>query len=245
MITDPTGDLTTVVTYDPRGNIVRTDRNFDGRTLTTTATFDDLDRPTSETDPLHHTVSYAWDEHGNLASATDAEQRTWALSYGSFGLLSTVTSPDHVVVLRLGYDPAGNLVSEQRATADPITYTWTGGQLTAIHDGAGHTIGIVPNDQGQVESVTTADGRTQSFTYDDTGRTLTVTEPDTGVSRFTYDDAGNLLTATDPLNRVRRYGYDEYHHLVTETDPSPPDDDLHLRPCGPVTVSRSDRNGQT
>jgi len=243
VITDPTGELTTVVTYDPRGNIVRIDRIFDGRTLTTTATYDDLDRPTSETDSLNNTVWFEWDDQSNLVRATDAEQRLWSFTYGAFGLLETVAAPDDTVVLRLGYDGAGNLVRQQRANNAPIVYVYENGQLTSISDGAGQTIGIVPTPEGQVQSFTTADGRTRSFTYDESGRTLTITEPDTGVTRFTYDDAGNLLTATDALNRVRRYGYDVFNRVVTETDPSLRTTTYTYDDAGRV-ITRSDRNEQ-
>ena len=51
IVTDPTGRMTTVNTYDDRGDVVRVDQAADGQTLTTRVTYDALGRPLTTVDP--------------------------------------------------------------------------------------------------------------------------------------------------------------------------------------------------
>ena len=208
VVTDPTGRLSTVTTHDARGNVIRTDQTFDGRTITTTSTYDGTDHLTSETDPLGHTSNLAWDGKGNLVTLADPEGRTWRLTYTANGFPETIVAPGGALALRLEYDTAGNLIKQDRAEGEPLTFGYTGGQLTSVTDGQGHSTTLQLNAEGRIEKITGPDLQARTFTYDASGRTLSVTEPDTGVTRFTYDAVGNMLTATDARNQVRRYTYD-------------------------------------
>ena len=242
-MTDPTGRLSTVTTHDARGNVIRTDQTFDGRTITTTSTYDGTDHLTSETDPLGHTSNLAWDDKGNLVTLADPEGRTWRLTYTANGFPETIVAPGGALALRLEYDTAGNLIKQDRAEGEPLTFGYTGGQLTSVTDGQGHSTTLQLNAEGRIEKITGPNSQARTFTYDASGRTLSVTEPDTGVTQFTYDAVGNMLTATDARNQVRRYTYDAAHHLLTDTDFANRTTSYTYDLAGRM-VRRSDRNSQ-
>ena len=60
------GTLTGFVGDSRSGDLIRQDQTFGGRTLTTTATYDDAGRRLSLTDPLDHTKRWTYDDKGNV-----------------------------------------------------------------------------------------------------------------------------------------------------------------------------------
>jgi RHS repeat-associated protein len=243
IITDPTLELTTIVYQDESGDVVRTDQIFDGRTVTTRATYDDLNRKRTETDALGGVTRYDWDAKGNLTYVEDQEGRGTTMTYDEFGLPKTIKTHDGTTVLSLFYDVAGNLERQETADGTKTRYTWEGGRLRTVADDFGHTSLMAYTPEGWISELTTADGQARSFTYDDSGRTLTVTEPGAAVSTFTYDGAGNVLTAKDPTNNVRRYTYDAFDRLETETDYADKTTTYTYDTAGRLE-RRTDRNGQ-
>ncbi|MEU8661150.1 LamG-like jellyroll fold domain-containing protein [Actinoplanes philippinensis] len=138
------------------------------------------------------TVFYAYNEHGQQSTVTDAAGQESRYTYDVLGNIATETAPDGGVT-RSGYDLNGQLTSTVLAgwTGDPnnpspardLTVT------TKTYDPAGR----LASDIDAMNWVT-------AYTYTDNGLTATITrrDPATGASFVQedneYDAAGNLIS---------------------------------------------------
>ena len=173
-------------TYDGAG---RRKTHTNGKGMTTTYTYDALDRTKTEAhSDGSPTVSYDYDNAGNLTSRVDASGTT-GYGYDALNRLKTKTLPGGAV-LGYGYDPVGNLT----------TATDAGGTTTYRYDKT-----------NLLDQLTEPGGRTNVFAHDaDRRRTDTWYNtngpaaydasgdniiPPTGFAghiKATFDTAGNL-----------------------------------------------------
>jgi RHS repeat-associated protein len=215
--TTASGLLTTVNTYDARGNVTRIDEVSDGRTLTSSFTYDALGRPITSLDPLEHETKAEWSADGDLTKVTDAAGNFTTFTYGEFGELLTQVAPGGVTVLTNTYDDAGNLIRADRA-GRIYRYEYDGGRVAKITDPLLRELRFEYTPEGRVATITGHDGRVRGYTYDASGRTLTIVEPGGATSEFGYDPIGNLTTVTDALGRVHRYEFDAFQRITKDTD---------------------------
>lgn len=203
---DPSGKLTTVLTFDDLGDVVEQDLIVSGHpALKSLFTYDSAGRVTSATDPLNHTTSATYDEsntsaNGELLTSTDAAGRTYTYqNYTSFGQPGTVLKPDGSVLITYAYDSTtGQLVFEQRPGENPTTYEYyAGGLLQSIHDPG---------------------GRVELYTYDSNGHLRTAENSQHQALTFATDAAGNVNSITDELGNQTFYQYNGDGSLALLTD---------------------------
>ena len=167
------------------------------------------------------TSTFAYDQRGNLQSATDAagqsvqyeydaadrvteEQlpggRTIGYSYDAAGNLTAVTPPSRPAHQNL-FDVLGNVTSMSApdisgsARETKYEYNGTDNELTKITRPSGRTVQLSHDSAGRVESVQTADGD-QQFEFDpDSGNTTRATSDSGQTTAFGYD--GSLPTAIE------------------------------------------------
>ena len=242
IVTDPTGDLTTILYHDETGDIVRTDRIFDGRTITTRAVFDDLDRLRTETDALGGVTHYDWSDKGDLIHVQDQAGHDTTMTYDEHGLLTSIKADDDTTVLGLFYDANGNLERQQAADGTATHFTWLGGHLMSVADDFGHTTAYEYTPEGYVEDHDPRwpgeDVHLRRLGPDPVGDRAGTRRHALHLRR-----RGNLLTTTDAQSRVRRYTYDAFDHLLTDTDYANRTTSYTYGPTGRLD-HRTDRSGQ-
>jgi RHS repeat-associated protein len=220
-VTSADGRLTTLTTFDDRGNVVRVDEAFGGRTLTSRFTYGDGDRRTSRTDPLGRTWAATYDAKGNLTTLTEPTGATTRMRYGStsFGQPVELTDAEGGVT-RMTYDAAGNLERVTDPTDREVSFTYDArGRRTSMTDAAG-TVQWRYDSAGRLVGSTDANGHEVTYTNDTAGRPVTLTDARGGVMAFAYDAVGNLTGLTDPEGGEWSWEYDARNRLQSESDPS-------------------------
>ena len=105
---------------------------------TTSWVYDDLNRPTSITDPFEQTIGYGYDAAGNRTSLTYPNQTAVGYAYDSDNRLITVTR-DQASLAGYQYDDAGHLTGVTRANGVNTTYGYDeAGHLASILHAAGN-----------------------------------------------------------------------------------------------------------
>ncbi len=217
-LTDATGQLVTVNTYDDLGDLVREDRDYGSTSLTSTWTYDSVGRTTSSTDPLGRTLKGTYDSTGNLTSFTNAAGGVTTITYDSAGDPLTVTDPTGAVTT-YGYDSVFNLISRTDALGHTETYTRdSNGRVSVYTDKLGQKTTFTYDAAGNVLTKTDPLGNTTTFTYDASNRLLSRTDALGHKTSYTYDSAGDLTSVTDQLGRTVTLTYDALLRLVSRKD---------------------------
>lgn len=226
-VTDPLG-RTTAYTYDASGNTTSITQLAlpPGSTLvggaspsvTTSFAYDPtFNKVTSITDPLGLTMTFKYDNKGNLVSLTDPANEQTKFAYDTTGELTSAT------------DPLGNTAQ----------FAYTNGDLTRATDALGRSeirtfdsadrlIGLANalgqstqyqyNPLNQETRVTDPTGNSMSFSYDANGNLSSVTDGNSHTTLYAYDSMDRVLTRTDPLGRAENYLYDLNGNLKQFTD---------------------------
>jgi len=220
IITSASGRLTTIDTLDDRGDVIREDLVGDGRTITSTATYDALGHLLTTTDPLGHTSTTTYDEGGRILSSTDYNGNTTRYTYTSDGLIESQILPDGTAVSFLTYDARGNVVTERRADGSEIHLTYDAkGHLLTKTDASGRTLTYSYDAMGHLASITDPFGKVTQVTVDGNGLVTSITDPLGGTTSMSYDGDGNLLSIADALGNTRHYTYDAHDNITSLTDP--------------------------
>jgi RHS repeat-associated protein len=220
IITSPSGRLTTIDTFDDRGDVIREDRIGDGRTITSTYTYDALGRLLSATDPLGNTTSRTYDENGHVLTSTDFAGNTTRFTYTPEGLVQSQIQPDGTTVSFLTYDTRGNVVTERRADGSEIHRTYDAqGRIASKTDASGRTLTYAYDAMGHLASITDPLGKVSRVSIDADGLVTSISDPLGGTTSMSYDADGKLLAITDVLGNTSRYTYDAYDNVTSVTDP--------------------------
>jgi len=229
-VAGPSGPDTNVITkvkYDAIGNILEvTDPNGN----TTAYEYDEMNRPTSETDALGNTSSWTYDPLGSILTETDPRGFTTDYEYDGLNRLVQTT------------DPLGNIATYQYdATGHPVLVTDPNGiQMLLVYDALGHlkaqtenfVSGATPDEETNVTTSVTYDavgnrliitdpnGNSTLFTYDTQGRPVTRQDPYGNTTTISYDLAGNIIEVIDPLLNSTSFQYDSLNRLIQAADTS-------------------------
>ncbi|HEX3425363.1 MAG TPA: RHS repeat-associated core domain-containing protein [Acidimicrobiales bacterium] len=220
VVHDATGNLTTAMTYDALGDVVSSQQIANGKSETSTFTYDSLGRELSATDPLGNTTTYTYDANGDMTSVTDPDHRTTTIAYNTLDEPTAVTGPKGEPIGSYSYDSLGNLVAMTigGTYTDQITNDAVG-RPVSITNGAGETTTLGYDSAGHLISYVSPDGATRTMQVNTAGQLLSATDPDGAVTKYTYDASGNLTSTTDPNGGTTSFHYDGYGRLVSETNP--------------------------
>ncbi|MGQ5637804.1 hypothetical protein [Streptomyces sp. EWL5.16] len=142
-------------------------------------------------------------------------------------------APDEgTVVMRYGYDAAGNLTEVINSSGEPLRFTYDAeGRVTRWTDRNGTWFGYVYDARGRVVRTEGVDGiLSGSLTYDDTARTTTYTDSQGHVSVHRYNAEGRVVEETDPLGHVTRTGMRRVRGPTPRGDgPAGPHHAVHVR----------------
>ncbi|MGW7618313.1 DUF6531 domain-containing protein [Streptomyces antimycoticus] len=147
------------------------------------------------------------------------------------------------VVMRYGYDEAGNLTEVINSSGEPLRFAYDGeGRVTSWTDRNGTSFRYVYGPDGKVVRTEGSDGvYNGGLEYDDAARTTVYTDSLGHRTSYRYNADGQLIeetdplghttltewdargdrkvAVTDPLGRTTRYGYDEDGNLSSVTLP--------------------------
>jgi|GEM_PF-919342 YD repeat-containing protein len=183
---------------DNYGNSVTFDENgISGSNSALTIERDSAGRITSVRSSDEKTVSYEYDENGDLVKATDISGNVTSFEYDDHYLTAVINS-DNVVISRNIYDDNGRLIQTIDANNNVIIYD--------------HDI------EGREETVTDRNGGVTRYVYDKNGNILSQTDPMGNTVRNKYDLNGHLASKTDAMGNVTTYTYDEVGNLCQLTD---------------------------
>ncbi|WP_054049313.1 RHS repeat-associated core domain-containing protein [Alloactinosynnema sp. L-07] len=177
------------VTYDPVGNQLTA---TDGAGVTTTNTYDALNRLRSVSQPIAAgqaiTTSWGYDPAGHVTRVTDGNGNRTTYTINSRGRTESTVEPSTAATSALSnrtytasYDAEGRLVT----MAKPAGVT-----VTSSYDPLGNMV-------RQTGSGTVAPTADRVFGRDLLGRLVSASAP-TGTNTYTYDDRGHLVNANGP-----------------------------------------------
>ncbi len=242
-ISGPDPRLTTVNRYDLDGNMRRTDRLFEGRTLTDTYEYDAAGRLTRVTDPAGNTSETTYSPRGDVLTVTETDGTAWETTYTSFGQ-PLVIERNGAVVASHSYDPDGFLESVTHADGTSTTYGYDQrGRPVTVTDRGGRTVTIGYDGNGFVNRLDDPRGVTR-ITNDAMGRTLTLLEATGALHRYGYDPVGNVTSFVDPVEGEWSFGYDSFDRIITERDPAGAERSFAYDGAGQL-ATLTDRTGVT
>ena len=183
---------------DTNGNSI----TFNGNSITGSNTSlsisrDSQNRITSITSPTGKTVSYEYDENGDLAKVTDISGYETTFEYDNH-YLTAIIDPRGVTVSRNVYDDNGRLIKTIDADGNEITYD--------------HDI------DGREETITDRNGGVTRYIYDHNGNVLSQTDPNGNTITNTYDSNGYLASKTNAMGNVTHYTYGDNGNMQELTD---------------------------
>ena len=256
-VTGPDPRLTTVSSFDAKGNLAQVDRITGGRTLTSTFTYNDLGLVETSTDPLGKTSRASYDAKGNLKDLVDRDGVRTAMTYNDKGqpveqrvggVLKTKIAYDALTGLperidygstgdfiEMEYDGSGRLLSSRDTTGRVETNTYGSGFVPLTTTGPEGTTSATYDALGNLETVTDATGATLRYAHDELGQLTAFTDGNNHTSRYRYDAFRRLIEETDALGRSTVYTYDAAGRLRTVTDRNGDVTTMSYAPDGQVT----------
>jgi YD repeat-containing protein len=203
-------------TYDQRGNLLSEAYASGGHT-----DFHGTDAPlTNITDPLGHTMSFAYDVHNNITGVTDVAGATTRYTYNATYQVTDTTDAlgGHS---SYGYDAVGRMVTTTDPASMTTTYTYNPSGQLSQYDAGGNVTAYTYSGADMV-GIQRPDGSTTAYTYNP-AFTEVIQDVETGAAgrtiQYTYNAFGEVTQINDSVSGVIQYAYDAHGHLLTEIDP--------------------------
>ena len=131
------------------------------------------------------TVSYEYDENGNITKQYREDGTYREVTYDEYGKALSVREYDGSITVNQ-YDEKGNLTECTKPDQSKISYTY--------------------DEYGQVTSITDGNGNKTTFVYDGLTK-MTMTDGNGNVSVCVYDAMGQLISETDALGNETKTIY--------------------------------------
>jgi RHS repeat-associated protein len=227
--TDPSGKLTTVLTYDSLGDVVQRDDLVSGQAaLTSKYQYDPVGRVTDSVDAAGNETRLVYDEtgttaNGNVLSVSQVNlNRTWSYqNYNSLGEPGQIERPDGTVLMTLTYDPnTGAILSTQAPGQPAATFSYLpSGELKQQVDPGGRQVNYTYDASGHVATVGDGTNPPLSVNMDSGGLLRSVTDAVGNQISYDYWPTGQLKSETNGRNSSWQYFYDSLGRLDHELDP--------------------------
>ncbi|MBI4650812.1 RHS domain-containing protein [Candidatus Desantisbacteria bacterium] len=141
---------------------------------------------------------------------------------GDHSVLTKNTDSTFVIAyvdgIQQNFSSDGKIMSIADRNSNPITFSYTNGNLTTITDPSGRNSTINYDTNNHITSIIDPNGNSYLFTIN--SNVLTdITYPGGGHWHYMYDDKGFMLSKTDPNGNITTYIYDSTHRVIMSTDP--------------------------
>jgi YD repeat-containing protein len=198
----------------------------DERGVTTSYTYDNLQRVTSITDPrgtitnfyskldlvkvidrMSYTNSFAYDNVRRLTAKTNALGRFTLYNYCNCGALDSIRDAEGNNTY-FYYDNAGRMTNVVYTDGYSVTNNFDFlSRIGNTWDSAGYRVTNWFNNQGLRYAVTTVAGNQEFIDFDDEDRATNVINSEGVCITNTFDNLGRLLTRGYPDGGVEKFGY--------------------------------------
>jgi YD repeat-containing protein len=197
-------------------------------------------------DPLLQETIYTYDTQGRLSTKKDPANRTYTITYNSYGFVKSVLNPEGKgKSFDYSYDaarqeryaqikyPSGKIIEEwydrfgeqirKDLNGRTIKTTLINGRYKTITDASGNKTYKEYDDRNNLLKQTNPDNTIQTYEYESRFNQVTREVNERGiVTTYQYDTKGNLLRKTEALNtptqRITDYTYDpSTGYLLTTT----------------------------
>ena len=136
---------------------------------------------------------------------------------------------------RFAFNADGKVATITDRNGNALTFSYAGGLLQSVFDGAGRSVSFSYDASGKLASVTDPAGKGYSFSV---GESLSsVVLPGGGSWSYVYDAGSFLSSKTDPNGNTTTYAYDAEHRLISSTDPSGNTRSLSYPAAGATTTT--------
>ena len=156
------------------------------------------------TDPENNIIQFYYDLMANLASMTDANQKTTSYEYNYRGQVTKIT------------DALNHITQFAYGTGCPSCGTGVE-KLTSVTDARGKTTTFEYYLDGRLFKETDHLGKFKSYSYNIPLNKVTKTDEDGAIIQYTYDDLNRLTRIDYPDSTAATFGYDGRSNL-TSTD---------------------------
>lgn len=204
--------------YDGVGNLKK---QIDNRNITTTRSYDQLDRVTKIDYPTDTDVTSAYDAPtvGTLSQVTDA---AGTINYSYDNRLRKTqeerTIDGNTWTTHFAYDSADRMTSRTNPDGEVVNYTFNPqGEIGSV---AGLVSNIDYNAQNKITNKTFANGLTTNYTYNtDDFRLNRIHTGGLQDLSYTYDNGGNVASITDALTaKTQTFAYDSFERLINASE---------------------------
>ncbi|MES9868355.1 MAG: RHS repeat-associated core domain-containing protein [Sedimenticola sp.] len=185
-------------TYDPTGNLTRTDSNGS----ITELSYDLRGRKSAMNDPNMGQWQYRYNVFGELTSQTDAKGQTVTMQYDPLGRMIKRTEPEGTTTWQ--YDTATNGIGKLHKVTGPDGYT-----KTHSYDSLGR-----PQGTGQQAAGTTL---AHQLEYDQYSRINKETRPNGFILTKHYNAQGYLEAVQTPSNQIDDYDWTHLEQLLEDS----------------------------
>ncbi|MFD7079078.1 FG-GAP-like repeat-containing protein [Streptomyces sp. NPDC059918] len=216
-VTTTHGPLTSTTATDGLGRtLTSTSKGFDGKPVTTSTTYDPLDRIASQTAPAPGgTTTYTYDSLGRTLTTTGPDGKTASSSY----TFDTVTTLDATgVKTKTTHNPDGKTASVTRtlAAAKPDSNGPISTTPPSLSTDLTTSYAYGPFEV--LDSVTDSKANTASYTHDVLGRRTKNTDPDRGTTTVQYYGTGEVRNEKHPASGDNTaFTYDDLGRMITKT----------------------------
>jgi RHS repeat-associated protein len=210
--TDVSAYLETTYTYDADGNKIT---ETDPLSHTITTAYDERNKPYLKTDPTGKTVKFDFDGNGHTTTMTDELGKISTYAYDGLDRCKQKTFPDSSYQTWI-YDAKGNVTSYRTTAGYTIALTYDG-RYRLLTQNYGSTITNTYDIMGRLITATEG-GASLTYEYDDLGRNTSFTDQAGHTSTYTYDLNGNRLNTTYPTSIVVKRAYDSSNRPITIKD---------------------------
>jgi YD repeat-containing protein len=182
------------------------------------------------TDVHGETVSFSYDDSGNLTSVSSPFAGVVNITHNGVRLITSITRERDNLTYNYGYDSFNRLSSVTDFAGRTYTYSY-------IDDKPGLATA------GLLSSFTDPIGRVTSFTYDDQGRANNQYEPGGGKWNYLYGDHQTSVTA--PNGGVTKYFFDANLREIEEVAPNSAINYKSWTDSAAISRQRSEYGGTT
>lgn len=199
--------------------------------VSTTRTYDVNDRLLTEANINGNSISYQYDEMGNVTKVTNRNGHSLLNQYDAMNRLVKVADENgHSVQTK--YDLAGRVTSTIDANGNTTKFEYdTLNRLTKTisaenrissidqYDGNGNIIKARDANAHSGKQPVNTQGATTYKVYDEFNRVISETNADNETTNYSYDLLGNLTSVTDALNQTTSFIYDDLGRMIVTVDP--------------------------
>jgi len=187
-----------------------------GRVLTST-----LNRTTSPTNSALEalTTSYTYDALDRAVQVTNPEGRINQTVYDGNGQIYQQITWYPSTTARTGCNAPATINGTSYVVCTEATYQYDAADRpSSVTDIFGNTATMVHDQSGNVISQTDANGHTSQFQYDPMNRVTAIIDANGRTSKAVYNERGDLTSATNPNAETVTNAYDALGRLTKATD---------------------------